>query len=240
MAIPRKVFSVRIRLFTVLWFVLTLGSGECILNLAKLIPYQGEIIMQDFDVKQGKNHKSRLKAEGRLVLQLEFRKMEAEEVPVPTPQQANSCALNVTLLEAQNLSRSEVEGDPDAFVCVSIVDKPSLMQQRHFHAIDHGIGSRANDSRFISVRPLHVTNRYPSSSNPAWNEGVTFPCTHPSIEAIETSVAKGSYPDEAVPLDGQPVLVMITVHDKRATDAGADASAAPPIELVLTCQGRQE
>eukprot|EP00960_Hanusia_phi_P019510 575612-Hanusia_phi.AAC.1 len=200
---------------------LTLRSGECILNLAKLIPYQGEIIMQDFDVKQGKNHKSRLRAEGRLVLQLEFRNTEiAFPTPEPTMQQRNTCALNVTLLEAQNLSVSEVDGNPDAFVCISIVDKPNLMQQQHFHAIDHGIGLRASDQRYIPVRPLHVTRLYPSSSNPAWNEGVTFSSSHPSIEVIESSNARGSSLDDGIPLDGQPVLVMLTVHDKRATDAG--------------------
>ena len=64
--------------------------GECILNLSKLVPYQGEIIMQDFDVKQGKQHKTQVQATGKLVLQLEFTGGEPAPEQAPPPLQSSS------------------------------------------------------------------------------------------------------------------------------------------------------
>ena len=46
--------------------------GECILNLSKLVPYAGNIIEQDFAVKQGKHFKTAVPASGKLMLQIEL------------------------------------------------------------------------------------------------------------------------------------------------------------------------
>lgn len=39
--------------------------GECILNLSKLVPFQGHIIEQDFDVKQGRQYKPEVNPNSR-------------------------------------------------------------------------------------------------------------------------------------------------------------------------------
>jgi hypothetical protein len=81
--------------------------GECILNLSKLVPFQGHIIEQvqtsiqecvsgthsdthvptdqDFDVKQGRQYKGEIPSKGKLMLQIEFTSGPpmAEGAPLP-------------------------------------------------------------------------------------------------------------------------------------------------------------
>ena len=95
---------------------------ECILNLSKLVPYQCEIIMQDFDVKQGKQHKTQVQAAGKLILQLEFTGGEIAPAPpaAVAPVQQPSAVLppgkeqfvmNIVIIEARDLGK--IADDPD-------------------------------------------------------------------------------------------------------------------------------
>ena len=192
--------------------------GECILNLSKLVPYQGEIIMQDFDVKQGKQHKTQVLAAGKLILQLEFTGGEsAPAMPSPpTPVQQPSVVLppgkeqfvmNLVVVEARDLSK--VADDPDSYVCLTLLDDPQSMQTRHFHALDHGIVQTSRET--IVLTPQHRTKICPSNLNPTWNDGCTLAEAHPSILLVQQAQQNGQGPADKVALVGQPVLLMFTV-----------------------------
>lgn len=166
--------------------------GECILNLSKLVPYQGEVIMQDFDVKQGKQHKTQVQACGKLVLQLEFTGAgvspeTAAEVPVQQPVnqappgQEQFC-MNIILVEARNLVKKH-DAELDSYACVTLLDDPGSMETRHFHALDHGIGQTSRDNLLLS--PQHRTKIAPSSHSPSWGDGCTLGEAYASIKHVE-------------------------------------------------------
>jgi hypothetical protein len=198
--------------------------GECILNLSKLVPYQGEIIMQDFDVKQGKQHKTQVLAAGKLILQLELTGGEiAPALPAPpAPVQQPSVVLppgkekfvmNLVVVEARDLSK--VADDPDSYVCLTLLDDPQSMQTSHFHALDHGIGQTSRE--IIVLTPQHRTKICPSNLNPTWNDGCTLAEAHPSILLVQQAQQNGQGPADKVALVGQPVLLMFTVLPTRLT-----------------------
>ena len=162
--------------------------GECILNLSKLVPYQGEIIMQDFDVKQGKQHKTQVQASGKLVLQLEFAGGAAPPAAVQQPQPAllpgqEQFVMNVVMVEARDLGRGDMISDPDSYVCMTLLDDPGSMETRHFHALDHGIGEITRD--IIVLSPQHRTQVASFTCAPSWGDGCTLSEAHPSIKIVE-------------------------------------------------------
>lgn len=166
--------------------------GECILNLSKLVPYQGEVIMQDFDVKQGKQHKTQVQACGKLVLQLEFKGVEmsagpaaavpVQQPPVQAPPRQEQFQMNIVLLEAKDLAKKH-SLEMDSYVCATLLDDPGSMESRHFHALDHGIGPWSEDT--IVVTPQHRTKVVPSTNNPTWGDGCSLSEAHPSIKLVE-------------------------------------------------------
>jgi hypothetical protein len=166
--------------------------GECILNLSKLVPYQGEVIMQDFDVKQGKQHKTQVQACGKLVLQLEFRgaEMSAEPAPaspvrqpsVQAPPGQEQFQMNIVLVEAKDLAKKQSH-EIDSYVCVALLDDPGSLETRHFHALDHGIGPGSRDT--IVLTPQHRTRVVTSTYNPTWGDGCSLREAHPTIKLVE-------------------------------------------------------
>lgn len=165
--------------------------GECILNLSKLVPYQGEVIMQDFDVKQGKQHKTQVQACGKLVLQLEFTGVgmsvePAAEVPTQQPAQVppgqEQYCMNIVLAEARDLVK-KYDAKLVSYACVTLLDDPASMETRHFHALDHGIGHPTREKIILS--PQHRTNIAPSSHSPSWEDGCTLSEAHAGIKLVE-------------------------------------------------------
>ena len=201
--------------------------GECILNLSKLVPYQGEVIMQDFDVKQGKQHKTDIHAAGKLTLQLKFTAASSPSVPmadqpkVMNGQQQRGAGedsantdgqfiMNIDVVEARNLGQPHSTEQTETYACVALLDDPGSMQTRHFHALSHDIGM-GQDA--ITLRPQHRTKIVSCSGFPVWNDGFSLEESHSSILVVETAQARGNYDSPMVPLTGQPVLIMFTVHD---------------------------
>ena len=214
--------------------------GECILNLSKLVPYQGEIIMQDFDVKQGKQHKTQVQASGKLILQLEFTGGDfvppprADPAPLPIeaaaaqsqPMQSPAVALlpgqeqfvmNIVLVQARDLGKN-MTSDPDSYVCATLLDDPASMETRHFHALDHGVGQITRE--IIVLTPQHRTKIAPASLFPQWGDGCTLSHAHPSVRLVEQAQMAAEAEADKVPLVGQPVLLMFTVHNHTADCGG--------------------
>ena len=164
--------------------------GECILNLFKLVPYQGEIVMQDFDVKQGKQFKTQVQACGKLSLILELTGSKPKFSPITPVQQPSVVlapaqeqhAMNIMIVEARDLVKN-LSPEPDSYVCMSLLDDPASMESRHFVALDHGIGEVTRD--IIVLSPQHRTRIVPFSLNPSWNDGCTLIQAHPSIRIME-------------------------------------------------------
>jgi hypothetical protein len=164
--------------------------GECILNLFKLVPYQGEIVMQDFDVKQGKQFKTQVQACGKLSLILELTGSKPKFSPITPVQQPSVVlapgleqhAINIMIVEARDLVKN-LSSEPDSYVCMSLLDDPDSMESRHFVALDHGIGEVTRD--IIALSPQHRTRIVPSCLNPSWNDGCTLIQAHPCIRIME-------------------------------------------------------
>ncbi|KAJ1477052.1 hypothetical protein T484DRAFT_1906846, partial [Baffinella frigidus] len=194
--------------------------GECILNLSKLVPYAGNIIEQDFDVKQGKHFKTENAASGKLMLQLEFStdplpegggaedfesadamqgtpakapppQEQQEQQQLPQPGQAPEFMLNISAMEAKGLGVGV-----EAYACVSAIDDPASMQGAHFLALDHDLQDPLHTPPpdRLRVPPLHfspVARSTLDEGQPKWEDATTIRAILPSILSLEAADRQG-------------------------------------------------
>jgi hypothetical protein len=141
----------------------------------------------------------------------------------PTPQIVQTLAgtpfaFYVELVEARNLSKSGGDVVTDPYACISLFCDPASMEKKHFFLIDHYLASEAEDVRFLQLPPQHVSRCIPGSASPVWNDGFTLKATHPGIQTILDlkNQQQLTTMKESVPLAGQTVLMLVTVHDANA------------------------
>jgi hypothetical protein len=171
-----------------------------------------QIIEQDFDVKQGKQHKSPLPAHGKLMMQLELTMpasgvLDTSAVPVqvPSPQAAQTTATapppaadtppSTAAWPASAPSAERFAIDvvavqarnllhaAGAFVCISFLTEPASMEQRHFLLLDHDVGGPPGDARLFAVPPQWRTGPPGGGADPTWNESHRLTSAHPAIQA---------------------------------------------------------
>ena len=109
----------------------------------------------------------------------------------------------------------------EPYVCVSLFHDPASMEKNHFFLIDHQIANEAEDVRFLQVPPQHASKSAPDSANPVWNDACTLKSTHPGISSIvqlkkQQKLASLNESVPPIPLAGQTVLMLATVHDSNA------------------------
>ena len=102
-----------------------------------------------------------------------------QTVPV---QPISEFALNITIVEGNDLVQKGSKA-PDVFACVSLMDDPGSMETRHFHALYHSTGQKAEGN--ILLEPQHHTKVVGSSVSPSWGDGCTLVEAHPSIRLVE-------------------------------------------------------
>ena len=137
----------------------------------------------------------------------------------PTPQIVQTLAgtpfaFYLELVEARNLSKSG-GSVRDPYACISLFYDPASMEKTHFFLIDHYLASEAEDVRFLQMPPQHVSKSSPGSASPAWNDACTLKATHPGIKTILDlkNQQQLTTMKDSVPLAGQTVLMLVTVHD---------------------------
>jgi hypothetical protein len=131
--------------------------------------------------------------------------------------------MNITAIEARDIRRVDGKDCTDAYACVSLVRDPQLMQQHHFLLLDHYVGGSGGGPEFMMLPPQHSTRVVNGGAgDPKWGDGCSIRETHPGIAGIESMhrEARLSASTQRSPLSGEPTLLLLTVHDYSAGDAG--------------------
>lgn len=221
--------------------------GECILNLSKLVPFQGHIIEQDFDVKPGKQYKTKVPASGKLMLQLEFtasKDLHSDGAPSESPahqvmpamhevsqsdaarvqsMEQGPFGMNITVVEARDVCVAHSNASClQSYACISLICHPEQLEHHHYLMLDHGVEGSGTEG--IRLPPLHFSRPITvgAAGETEWNEPVSLFNTHPDIKAIELLTSNGHMmiASQRVPLDGHVVLMLVTVHDPTAQGDG--------------------
>ena len=129
-------------------------------------------------------------------------------------------AFYLEVVEARNLAMPGGGGIADSFACVSLVHDAKSMEKQDFFLIDH-LASNSMDARFLQLPPQHTTKKNAANENPVWQDACTLKGTHPGIKRIvelknQNQLASST---ELIPLGGQTVLLLATVHDVNAQGA---------------------
>jgi hypothetical protein len=139
------------------------------------------------------------------------------------PVEAETFVMNITVIEARDVRRIDGKDCAEAYACVSLVRDPQTIQQHHFLLLDHYIGGSGGGPEFMMLPPQHSTRIISGGlADPKWGDGCSLRDTHPGVAAIESMhrEARLSASTQRFPLSGEPTLMLLTVHDHSAGDAG--------------------
>lgn len=142
-----------------------------------------------------------------------------------TPQQGPvPYAMSITIIEARDLPNNGAGEPPETFACVSVIDDPAEIEDRHFHLIDHDLTHGKEQSHLMKIQPLHWSKPGPRSHNPVWSDGCTLAESHPAAKKLEQLHQEGKLATSQLrtPMEGKPLVFIVSLHDRDAYNAGAN------------------
>jgi hypothetical protein len=125
-------------------------------------------------------------------------------------------AFYVEVVEAKNLVMPGGGAIAAPHVCVSLLHDSQSVEQQHLLQIDHFLQDQESDERFLQFPPQHKSQSVPGGMHPMWNDSFTLKDAQPGIKTILDLKSRQqlSTSSQFVPLAGQTVLLLCTVHDQ--------------------------
>ena len=134
-------------------------------------------------------------------------------------------AMSVTVIEARDMPNNAAGEATETFACVSLMENPAEIEDRHFHLIGHDLANGNDSPHLMRVQPLHWGRVGPRSHRPVWNDSCTLTTTHPGPPQLDQLHKDGNLSTSRtrVAIDGKPLAFFVTVHDRDAFNEGADS-----------------